>query len=658
MITDIPIEVLDEILRCIPTFDSNEGDLRTCCLINKFFYSIATPTLYYHLVLRTSSQGFKDHVVQSLLSKRYKSHHFIRGISIKWERVHGDLPHEGFWIPYDLDRAAIHIAAFIESLPEEQLQFINSETLDILKYLPSSYHSKIKSLECNPSERLSERPFFPSLRSLTFQDIVPYFKGLGSEWSLCQKYQHQLKSLSLKASAYEPNFSPETPFPNSPYLDFRTIEHFHLREFRNLGFKTSSILGLIPLKNIKKLELINCHVPPTFLVPQMPNFTNLTDLAVYPRFDGFGDTYTNSNIEDILLNLPGFLQSLHWAVHSNKISEYPSKKAIQRHSGTLRKLWLEISHPCGDSQRTSNWETSHYHDETKYKMLEIPISSRFDEVVDLETLSKFPRLEHLAVPIETPRFPNSWIPSFPKLRSLYLVNSCKIYCSKSRPPTKCFRQEWIHWFMSAYNLERPDGSSYPLSAYHRHPNLQLVAFQRPAYNWGNDPGVAAPQPGSRGFTAHLRDANQSRYFSKEAITSETVRRLYPEVWEFFKGYFMTENQKYALRSKDTNAAKGIFEDEDEFLNLPESFTNLQDYQMQLMLREQQNKKNLMMARAEQDALEQCPIEEPTPVIVRLLPWGVPKSLQEYQNDFLFYDEQAKKRREYVVANMQKYMMAT
>lgn len=121
---------------------------------------------------------------------------------------------------------------------------------------------------------------------------------------------------------------------------------------------------------------------------------------------------------------------------------------------------------------------------------------------------------------------------------------------------------------------------------------------------------------------------------------------------------MTENQKYALRSKDTNAAKGIFEDEDEFLNLPESFTNLQDYQMQLMLREQQNKKNLMMARAEQDALEQCPIEEPTPVIVRLLPWGVPKSLQEYQNDFLFYDEQAKKRREYVVANMQKYMMAT
>ncbi|KAK6513708.1 hypothetical protein TWF506_008147 [Arthrobotrys conoides] len=700
MITDIPIEVLNEILSHIPAFDPNKGDLLSCCLVNKFFHSIATPALYRNLELATSSQGFEEHVILSLLSKRHKSHNFIRQISIAHRR---DFYRRGFVSLYNRERAAIHIAAFIASLREEQLQSISCDTLDTLQYIPSPYYSKIKSIVSDfEGGRIVGKPFFQTLKTLTFHDISPYFSNFGVEWSICKQHQQNLKSLFLNCGLGENNNFIRTPFPYNPYIEFRSLEHFHVQGMQSLDLGKLSLLGLIPAGIIRRLELIDCYIPPSYLIPLIPNFTSVTDLAVYSRFNVEDETYTGSDIDDILLKLPSLLQSLQWTFYSTAPSEYPSKKAIQRHSGTLKKLWLEISY-LGGSQAPPSWERSHYSDENRFKMLRVFIKSKLDEAVDLDTLSQFPHLEHLAVPIETPVNPNSWISSFPKLRSLYLVNSCKVYCSKPRSPTNCFRQEWIDWFMSAYNLESYDNDDHPnhsRSTYERHPNLQLVAFQRPAYNWEHRLGNGAPQPGSRGFTAHLRDADRSGYFSKEAITSETVRSLYPEAWELFKGYYMSENKQYVLPSENTNLAKGVFEDQDENMNLPDAISTLgghalQDYQMQLMLLEQQNKKRLMSARAEQDALRECPIEEPEAVVVTIPPWGIPrnpesenyqdgytsvfnprygnndenhsfanpeasssappKSLQEYQKDFLVFHAQMKMRREYAAAHMEKYM---
>ncbi|KAF3103788.1 hypothetical protein TWF706_004828 [Orbilia oligospora] len=692
MITDIPIEVLNDVLSHIPQFDPNQGDLLACCLVNKFFHSIATPALYRNLSLVTNGLGFEEHVVHSLLSKRYKSHSHIRQISIN---RHREFRREGFIGPYCKERTAIHLAAFIESLPEDQLQSINSHALHILQYIPSTYYSKIKSVECDPrpEERLLKKPIFPSLATLTYSAINHNFSNLGPEWSVLKQYRQQLKSLSLRSSQYEHLNHADIPFPSDPHIEFRNLEHLHLQDMQSIEFGRFSLLRSIPIGNIKRLELIDCFIPPALLVPLAPGFTNLTDLAIYPRFNGVENTYTTSNINDILLKLPSSLQSLRWATYSTLVSDYPSKTAIQRHSRSLRKLWFETSY-FGGGRAGSMLEESHYLDENVFKMWEVPIKSELGEILDLDTLSRFPNLEDLALPIETPHSPNSWISSFPKLRSLYLVNSCKIYSSKPRSPTGCFRQEWINWFMSAYNLEQSDKAdqpNYPLSAYERHPKLRLIAFQRPAYNWESRHGAGVPQPGSRGFTAHLRDADKSGYFSKEALTSNTVRRLYPEIWEFFKGYHMVENKHYVWPSENTNVAKGVFEDGDEFAGLPESQLPpshaLQDYQMQLMLLEQQNKKRLVLARSEQDILRECPIEAPKPVVVTILPWGMarepefdsfeggytppfnplhsgggenpdplsapPKSLQEYQNDFLSFDEQSKKRQEYVNAHMEK-----
>ncbi|KAK6499034.1 hypothetical protein TWF481_011603 [Arthrobotrys musiformis] len=692
MITDIAIEVLNEILSYIPAFDPSQGDLLACCLVSKFFNSIATPALYRHPLLRISPSGFKEHLVSCLLTKRYNSHRFIRHISIKWDRVHDDSPHTwAILFPPDANRAAIHIAAFIESLPPGQLQSIHCESMDTLKYLPSAYHPSIRSLECVPREQLPSAPFLPSLTSLTLQELKPHLQSTSPDLAICHQYQHQLKSLSLKCRRMRNRRAdPQLPSRPTKHFDFRGLERLSIRDARDLAFTDSSVFRPMSLKSIKKLELIDCHIPPAILVPQASNFTNLTDLAIYPKFNTVSDTYSGLDISNLLLNLPSLLQSLHWTIFSQKVSEYPSKNAIRRHSQTLRKLWLESSYPSPDrSERNQNLRGPHYSDEFQFRMLEVPLKVIFEEGLDLETLARFPRLEHLALPVEPPNSRYSWISSFPKLRSFYLVNSCKVYCDPSRRSTKRFRQEWCNWFMSAYDANHPDSDpDYPLTAVRRHPNLQLVAFQRPSCNWENREGHGAPEPGSRGFTANLRDPDNSGNFSKEVITSETVRRLYPEVWDFYKGYFIVESERYVRPRENTNVAKGVFEDEDELEDLPPSFGfgnhALQDYQMQLMLLEQQNKRRLMIARAEQDALQECPIEQPTPVVVHIPPWNIEKdpevlngeqlppssltqspqdgqgesalsgspsppvvkSLQEYQNDFIFYDDQMSKRYEY------------
>ncbi|KAK6339842.1 hypothetical protein TWF718_009232 [Orbilia javanica] len=676
MITDIPIEILKDIFGYIPKFDRNLGDLRTCCLVNKFFHSLATPALYRHLelALLTNGQGFEEHVTRSLLSQRYSSHRFIRHISIKFGGFQPSRSAKISMLHDGDDRFAVHIAAFIESLPVDQIQSISCEALSFLKFLPSSYYPKIKDLECyidvNVYVLSRKTTFFPSLQTLTFRETYPHIPGLGTEWSICRKYRETLKSLSLEAGPPEAVPDPDITFPKNPYLEAQELQNLRLLNFESLKLGGASIFSLIPVNNLKRLELINCYIHPSLLVEQAPNFTNLTDLAVHPKYRNPESIYTSWTIEKILLNLPKPLQSLQWTQYSpDQPSEYPSKMAIQRHSATLKKLWLEISYYAAPNDMSAG-KPSHYFRETTRRMVEIPVKATLEENVDLETLSKFPNLEHLVVPIEAPKFPKSWIPSFPNLRSLYFVNSCKVYSSLARPPTKCFRQEWINWFMSADDLECPDGANYSsMSIYHRHPRLQLIAFQRPANIWETTSDTKGREPGSRGFTAHMRDSDNPGYFSKEAMTSETVRHIFPDVWEFFKGYFMVENKRYVYPTENTNLAKGVFEDEDESKDLPKMLMTgphaLQDYQTQLLLLENQNKRRLMMARAEQEILRECPIELPKFVNVGLLRWGVEKnpefedavvkSLQEYQQDIVSFDEQMKKREEYLAVRMEEYL---
>ncbi|KAK6523492.1 hypothetical protein TWF281_001473 [Arthrobotrys megalospora] len=677
---NIPNEVLDEILSYIPTFHPSLGDLYTCCLVNKFFNSIATPVLYRHIVLRIGTRGFANHVVRSLLSKQYQSHRFIREISVEVQSFYEDAQFLGIFNPEDVEKTAIHIAAFVESLAEEQLQSLNSEVLDIFKYVPPLYHAKIKSLHCSCAlltEDFSRKPLLPSLRALTYRGLSPFISEIGPSWPALRKYTKRLTSLSLESDG-QLSISPQPNFLER--IGFETLEHLKLRGFRTLETKDSSVLNLIPLQNVRKLEIIDCQASPALLAPQMARFTNLTNLAFYGISTSQQDEYLSGVIDDMLLNLSSLLYSLHWTAFAYKDSEYPSKRALQRHSATLRKLWLEIGYRTRNIT-SRNLRRSHYQYETKYQMKSIPIRSEVDGVLDLEALSQLPHVEYLAIPVAAPERWTSWAPSFPKLRSFYLVNSCKLYSTSARPATKCFRQEWINWFTSSHRQDQ-DGPN--------HLALQLVAFQRPACNWENR--ISIPQPGSRGFTAHVRDPNRPGYFTKNAITSETVRYLYPKVWDFFKGYFMLEKRDYVSLEGDTNVAKGIFEDEDEHTNLPGTSqpygVALQDYQMQLMLLEQQNKKRLLMARAEQDAAMECPIKEPDPIVVAIPPWGVdedsesepfsplhviqdqagqnpdglanfkrcpsaPKSLREYQNDFLLFDEQMQLRRQYIEAHVQK-----
>ncbi|KAK6523316.1 hypothetical protein TWF281_001295 [Arthrobotrys megalospora] len=653
--TKIPTELVGEIATFSPATHPNFGGINSWCLVSKSLNAIATPLLYRHIVIRLSNRGFTERAVRSLLSKRHKNHKYIREISIKREHFYEGVSYWQRYPPHPgLKAAAVHLAAFIESLDEGQLQCINSEDLEVLKYLSPSCRSKVKSVQWNYSRDLyGEIAFFPSIKSLTFRELGPYIYDFGRYWAKTERYRKQLKSLSLEGYHYDERPPVRETLPDGPGFD--ALEHLSIRLFVELIserlLEPMEAWKLIPFQRLKSLELISCCAPGAFLLRHLVDLANLTHLVVDHRNYIYSDiVYNEEDAEQVLLNLPSRLQSLQWTAFANRNSRYPTKQAIQRHSATLKKLWLEISYKGSDDVME---DRPHYQYENQFRMLEVPIRS--DEVLDLEALSQFPALEHLAVPVAAPESWSSWAPLFPELRSFYLVNSCKLYCEGSLP-TKCFRQDWIYWFTSAYHQHQ--NQSNPL-------NLQLIAFQRPLGNLRGqtDEDMSEdemrdnriPEPGSRGFTAHFQEPDRPGYFSKKAYTSEFVRYAYPEAWEFIKGYFATENREYMWPNEDTNVAKGVFEDEDEVapadVRAPKSSNR---------------RKN---REAERAAEEECPIDRPHSPYVRLPEWPAydntstssrseqplaeGMTFQDYQNQFLLFEEQAKKREEYITARIQQ-----
>ncbi|KAK6525941.1 hypothetical protein TWF281_010983 [Arthrobotrys megalospora] len=457
---------------------------------------------------------------------------------------------------------AKQFASFLKLLNAKYLHSINSEFLQVLKCIPPDHRIKVKALGPAQAKEFAKAPLFPNAESLALTHFNPAFEGnmFHVKLGFLQQYQQQIKSLHLdflhlvRLGDYEP------PKP----LNLQVLEHVRLMFCRN-GLEPG--LFYITWDGIKKLELLHCGI--SIIETQMDRLRNLTQLTIFKRVAAHKLSSAKEGLEGLLLNLPNPLISLYLVVetpNSTDPSPYPGKEALQRHHETLKRLWLMFTSNLRFHERntkhnryrtpTERRKCSHYCSEGSVGTVALPICSD-DGSLDLKTLSKFPKLEHLVIPVEAPKTWASWAPSFSNLRSFYLINSTELYCSDRLPTTNSFRQDWINWLLAPYH-QRRDGFN--------HLKLQVIAFRRPILRTSREDKL--PTPGSTGYTAHFRDPDHPEYFSQRANTSEVVHHHYPEVGEFFNGYFVDENPDYVWPQEDNDVAKGVFEDDDELANLP------------------------------------------------------------------------------------------
>lgn len=94
------------------------------------------------------------------------------------------------------------------------------------------------------------------------------------------------------------------------------------------------------------------------------------------------DSGSTGDIESCLLSLPPTLKTLHLKIKGDQ--SYPSSKAIERHSPTLKRLWMEV------------WP-----EENEFLLLHCSPNREASGQVDIHTvMTGLPKLEEVGVPLE------------------------------------------------------------------------------------------------------------------------------------------------------------------------------------------------------------------------------------------------------------------
>ncbi|KAK6334383.1 hypothetical protein TWF730_003598 [Orbilia blumenaviensis] len=384
-----------------------------------------------------------------------------------------------------------------------------------------------------------------SLNSLIVDLVQTDFGNFAPAWNICQRNYRTLKSLSILGVGS----SRTPPNPNKlasilsggrrlealEEICFKDIDWYTTRS-ENPNFDLIDIIqnfGPVYVPgNIKKLSLLGCSQFSQLNRSWIRDMVNLTELDIRKR-----DTL--SDLEGLLCNLTRGLSALWISWHSVRDkAPIPGKTAFKKHSTTLKKLWIHSEHPY-------NYGT--------WNELPFCVDEGSDEL-DLKTLSEFPVLQHLSVPVRIPESWTPWAPMFPSLKSLYWVNFLSALeplgvpasTNSNHPdeepevkrdeieiPSKLIDsvKDLLSWLASPYEgTNRDEVSSAGM-------NLQAVIL---AFRQQRNRNYS---PWSWIYRAYVRDRSTPCGFETSPKMMEFIHYWYPEIWEFCK----TGNRKAPLR---------------------------------------------------------------------------------------------------------------
>ncbi|KAF3931305.1 hypothetical protein ABW19_dt0202649 [Dactylella cylindrospora] len=489
----LPAEILHIILGYLPADYPRRGGLASCCTTNKRIGDVATGLLYYNLVLRYREySGFLPHVVEALFQYNHQSLKHVRAITLEaadgMDSLGVDLSQTNL-VDDIVEGMGVILRCLFQRIDSEKIIFINTDCLRIVSYLPEPVRKKITRLECSVTFNNS----IGSLRtqdeldsnfedsSVQYVDSLQYLKVKNLEhdlsnfypaWLLCHANWNTLRSLAL-ASPREKSRTIWNPTPNqlaqvfeqfrdSPDIDYivpcEGAEEISLENLHSLNDVVNAFYILISPKCVqtfRKFKMIGCYKGMSFmatLTGLMPALTHLTLI----------DCDVLDNTEAAIANLPASLQSLHLrgAETPGLLVPLLRKETLQRHSQTLRKLWLDVRRQSNIANRFQTTVS-----------VEFPLNSEKGDdsgSLDVETISRFPKLEYLALSVALPsdmEKPHRDAPTFPSLRLMYFLN----YGISGSDP-ELFYLNWYNWFTRPYTHNIPSRTIPP-------PAVAMKGFQ-------------------------------------------------------------------------------------------------------------------------------------------------------------------------------------
>ncbi|KAK6498095.1 hypothetical protein TWF506_004337 [Arthrobotrys conoides] len=446
-----PGELLSEIFSYLPRkslkFAFHNGkeanshlldDIKSCCLVNKRFNAIASRILYRNVTLSCfGDDGPGPELERSLLRPGHQSIQYIQSITVD---ICGSTrpPGSYYWPdgkfpPQEgtLLRMAKIFNRLVELVGEDRIDSIHLESQEFLMYISTPLRKKVKTFdlclsydnETIPTTGQEPTPIFLrslqdleknkqglSLETLTVYRVGSDLANIGPAWEICQQNYKTLKSLDLHGLRAEPNPQMDclTRILNESHqLD--ALEDLCLRDiawycFPGAGYNS----GLVKLleqftsacgrRNIKTLSLLNCALPYPLNTTWIQGMTSLTNLSIQK-------TGHLLDLEELLCNLSCGLSSLSLTWYQSVSDAIPLRKiAFTKHSKTLKRLYLDY--------RTG-----------RLRIKSLPCPNEGNDILDLETISKFPFLEHLAITLDKPDSWDSGGPIFPSLKSICFLGT-------------------------------------------------------------------------------------------------------------------------------------------------------------------------------------------------------------------------------------------
>ncbi|KAK6495197.1 hypothetical protein TWF481_003223 [Arthrobotrys musiformis] len=439
-ISRIPEELFCEILSQVP-LDDPPGDIKTCCLVNKRFNASASRILYRHISLTCYiGSGISGHVETALCRPGHQSIRYVREITIRTCRAVVDTSINSTFYPFGKHalqkKVVMESTALLSRLArivgEDKIKSIHLDFDGFLEHLSLPLRKKVKSLGipvlayevglpsthplsgteyARPVEKIEMFTRDSELEALNIEMVRSDFGNMASAWKVCQANYKTLKSLHL--TGRKTAVPKGTSLIGNGTLDGpRKLEaleslKFELLDWNNwrrppLYFNITPFLeefsSTCGTKTIKKFGLLNCAPSHQLDVSWVSHMINLTELEI--RKEG-----PLSGLTELLSNLPHGLSLLYitW-VSTRDPDPFPGKSAFEKHSMTLRKLFLD----------------KRQQDELCF---EIPVvADECTDALDLKTISRFPLLTHLGIALNKPRSWNSWAPKFGSLKSFFLLN--------------------------------------------------------------------------------------------------------------------------------------------------------------------------------------------------------------------------------------------
>ncbi|KAF3927980.1 hypothetical protein ABW20_dc0110044 [Dactylellina cionopaga] len=492
--TKVPNEVLGHILSFLPKtlFNGHPQPLYSCALVSKRFNALATPHLYAHVTLTSSSTGFRRSSIDSLTLPQNRGIKFVREITVE-TTPQGAPADEGYVInPRVLVDMQIQLGFLFLKFADVQ---VHTDSLAIISSLPQQNVKSVGgSLYRHGTQDLDNAREFgflsTSLENVTIKDVSATFTNFARAWKFCQSVKKTLKSLRLVGTEIlitmhlsdqnmlgkvmqKHMLSPiEGENENQNQAVLSNVESISLEYLVNMDEVIAPFGDMIPVEKLKRVKILNCQRSEGLINSIASQAQRLIDLDIHLEAEGCS---RSRELESALLEMAAngcLLQSLKVKVvdcleGADLGVVYIRKQAFEAHKSKLKRLWVEyiINQPCsvpkakeGEDEEDEKW--------LQEALVKFDISGnqldaygrKAEDIqleLSLEVLETFPVLEHLALAVEKKGEWDGWAPKvdpyqsqmlsedwYQHAYSLSIVSGTKIHLRPQRCSIADSRTKW------------------------------------------------------------------------------------------------------------------------------------------------------------------------------------------------------------------------